>query len=398
MPRPVAYLLVAAYLAIAALPVAWRACGLREQPIEGALPPTPIPRLTATAVLDESYQRDLTRWFERERGLLGHAVHVDNGVLYRVFGETRVGSRVRLGRGRVLFIDEDIDYLDRREHGIPPAAELERLADAIAEAQRALAARGRALVPIIIPAKTSIYRDAVDPRWRRHFAGGFPSDVELYQPLVRLLAARGVTFVDMRAELAASPIPRAELWGAEARHWSYFAACLANQELLGAYGALVHRAPPAYPCTLAHVRADRRHDDYDLWRLLNLWKLPRVARTVPVAAHDEPVSAEDAARAPRPLYVGTSFNWALIRDGAASHRFGPIHMHYYDSQLIPWPEGASVKAGAGDPAWQALVADKDLIVLDLMEAALYSGHVYVDHFLAEAQRAAPALPPFAAPP
>ena len=391
MYRALTILLVAGYLAIATLPLAWRALGLREQPIAGSLPPTPRPALTAAGVLDESFQRDFTLWFERSRGLLGHAVHVDNGVLYRHFGETRVGSRVRLGRGRVLFIDEDIDYLDRLEHGIPSAAELDRLASAIADAQRALLARGRALVPIIIPAKTSFYRDAVDPRWLRDFAGPPPSDLRLYRYLVDALAARGVTFVDMRARLAASTLARADLWGPEARHWSYYAACLANQDLLARAAELRGREAAPYPCPLARVPARRDHDDYDLWRLLNLWKLPRVSLTVPVAAHVPP--APPPAAPPRLLYVGTSFNWALIKDAVASGRLGPIHMHYYDSQLIAWPETTSVKAAAGSAEWRALVADKDVIVLDLMEAALYSGHVYVDHFLDEALRAAPSLAP-----
>ena len=390
MAKVASILLVAAYLVIAAGPLVAGRLGLREQPISGSLPPTEIPALTVGAVLDESFQHAFTGWFEGHRGLLGHAVHVDNGGLYRVFGETRVGSRVRLGRGRVLFIDEDIDYLNRREHGIPSAAELDRLADAIAATQRALVAGGRAMVPIIIPAKTSVYRDAIDPRWRRDFGGPAPSDVALYRYLADALTARGVTFVDMRAELAASPVARADLWGPEARHWSYFAACLGNHELLARYGALLGRAAPAYPCVLAHERASKPHDDYDLWRLLNLWKVPRVALTVPVAAHAEP--AEPPPPRPRALYVGTSFNWSLIRDAAASKRIAPIHMHYYDSQLIAWPENTSVKAAAGAPAWREQLVDSDLIVLDLMEAALYSGHVYVDNFLTESLRAAPTLP------
>lgn len=389
MSRRASLVLIALYLVVASLPLWSRLVGMREQHLNGSFERVAVPSPRVATVLDERFQRQFTTWFERYRGLLGHTVHLDNTLLYRVFGETRVGARVRLGTGKALFIDEDIDYLNRREHGIPAPAELARLADEVAAVQAALRAGGRALVPIIIPAKTSLYRDAVDPRWRRDFTGTRPSD-KLYQDLITAFAARGVTFVDMRAALARSTAVRRDLWVAEARHWSQYAACLANAEIVAQAAALLAQPAVPYQCALVRDKVGRTHDDFDLWRLLNTWQVRREALTAPRGEHAAPATPVTPLRI---LYVGTSFNWSLIRDAVLSHVLAPVHMHYYDSQVIAWPANASTKIAAGDPAWVALVADKDVIVLDLLEPSLWSGHVYYDNFLRAAAAVAPTLPP-----
>ena len=384
MKRRSSIALIAAYLAVLILPVALTVAGV-TQFVSGALPPDRRPAVRLGAILDESFQHAFTGWFEGHRGLLGHAVHVDNGVLYRIFGETRVGSRVRLGRGRVLFIDEDIDYLNRREHNLPTADAVDALAVRIASVQARLRARGQALVPVIAPAKTSVYRDQVDPRWLR-FAGRTPSDVEVYDRLTAALTAHGVAFVDMRAGLTRGAHPRAEVWAPTARHWSDFAACLTLAEVVGVRARLLDRPPTPYPCVLGHRRADRRHDDFDLWRILNVWGARPPTFDVPFAIHAPPAAGDARAAA---LFVGTSFNLALVRDAAAGQRFGAIHLHWYDSRMIAWPEDVSVPTAAGAPAWRATVDDAELIVLDLMEAAVFSGHGYLHAFLTHAA----ALPP-----
>lgn len=387
MKRWVPLLLIVAYMVVLAVPVVAHVTKARRQPVSGALPPAQRPPLTIAAVLDESFQHGVTTWFENHRTMFGHAVHVDNGVLYRVFGETRVGSRVRLGRDRrVLFIDEDIDYLNAREANVPSAAQLDALAERIARVQQHLRARGQALVPMIIPAKTSVYRDAVDPRWRRGFGERTVTDLAIYERLVAQLDARGVTYVDMRAAFAHTPFARADVWGPEARHWSEFGACLAVEQVVARYATLLGRPPLPYRCNLDHAPTTRLHDDYDLKRLLNVWGFQVASRQVPVARHAPP--PPDLGPPPSALFVGTSFNWALIRDAVASQLLAPVHMHYYDSQIIAWPENVSVKAAAGDAAWRAIVEPKDLIVLDLLEPAMFSGHVYIDTFLTHAEQLA----------
>jgi SGNH hydrolase-like domain, acetyltransferase AlgX len=387
MKRAAALALIATYLIIASVPLWSRLVGLREQHVAGVFEKKPLVRPTVNAVLHERFQRDFTTWFERNRGLVGHAMHIDNSVLYHVFGETRIGARVRLGRDGVLFIDEDIDSFNRPPEQMPSAADIDAVAVTIAEVQRRLAAGGRAMVPIIIPNKAWLYVDKVDRRWQRSFPGPRPSD-QLHQQMVAALTLHGVRFVDMRADFAHATVPRRQLWVEEARHWSQFGACLANRQIVAVAATLVDLPPIPYACALVEDRVGRTHDDFDLWRLLNTWKVQRVARTAPRGDHTVPTAPVTPWRI---LYVGTSFNWALIRDAVSSHVLGPVHMHYYEQQVISWPDGAAIKMAAVDPAWATLVAGKDVIVLDMLDP--FVGHTYMDNVRRAALQVAPTLPP-----
>lgn len=373
--------LIATYMAVLVLPVVFSHAH-KTRFVNGALPREDWPRLRLAAVLDESFQRDATRSFESDGRLFGYQVYLDNTFLYRVFGETRVGARVRLGRDpRVLFIDEDIEYLNQRERNLPTAEDVDALAARIAHVQALFRARGQALVPVIGPAKTTVYRDAVDPRWVR-FATPTLSDVVVYQGLVAAFAVHGVVYVDMRAELTSGAYARADLWAPSGRHWSDYAACLTLAQVVGQQARLLERAPMPYPCVLGHRHANSGHDDFDLWRLLNVWGARPARFDIPFAVH-EPVGPAVEPR-PRALFIGTSFNYELVRDAAASHRFGAIHLHYYDTRMIAWPEETSVPMVAGSPGWRAQLADSDLVVLDMMEVAVFSGQAYLDTFLSNA--------------
>ena len=46
------------------------------------------------------------------------------------------------------------------------------------------------------------------------------------------------------------------------------------------------------------------------------------------------------------------------------------------------PPGAGIPDVRQAPGWPAVLARKDVLVLDLMEAAVFSGHPYLDSFLA----------------
>lgn len=377
MRRPALLVTVALYCAILVAPVAIHAAGVRHK-LRGALPPDKRPALTVDAVLDERFQRGFTRWFENHRTLFGLPVYADNTALYRVFGETRFGARVVLGReAPYLFVDEDLGHLNLREYNLPTPEAVDALAARLARLQATLRARGTSLVPVIAPAKTSVFPDQIDPRWRR-FDGEPPSDRAVYRPLVAALGRHGVRFVDMRAELTSGRHDRAAIWAPEARHWSYYAACLAWQGVLAHHAALQGGAPSAYPCVLGHEPATRMHAQFDLWRLLNVWTVPRSSDRAPVAVHAPPA---DGAPRVRALYVGTSFGFEMLEDAGRSGRFDDPQFLYYDSTLISRPVHVTAPMSALDPAWPALVARKDLIVLDLMEAAVFSGHPYLTRFL-----------------
>ncbi len=378
MRRTVQLTTLVLYLAILAAPVGLMAIGVHRT-LSGALPPDKRPALSLASVRDESYQRGLNRWFENHRTLFGLPAYADNTFLYWAFGETRYGARIVLGhRPPHLFIDEDIGHLNLREVNIPQPEQVDALVARIARAQQRLRGMGKSLVPVIAPAKTSVFPEQVDPAWRR-FEGESVSDRAVYRTMVAALDARGVQYVDMRAELTSGRHDRALMWGPEARHWSYYAACLVWQLVLERHQRLLGGAPVPYPCKLGYEAASRTHAQFDLWRLLNVWGVPRSSKRAPIALHDPPPPGTPPG--PRVLFVGTSFGFEIIIDADRSKFLREPQLLYYDSQLVSVPTSISEPMSVAAPGWPAVRERKDVIILDLMEAAVFSGHQYLEHFL-----------------
>ncbi len=386
-------LLVAAYVALAALPVIAMVTGLRGRELRGSLEPTPRPALRGKAVLTERYQKAFAAWFESHLGLKGTSIAIDNAILYHAFGETKQGATVRVGEDGVLFNDEDINYFNKHGPWLPDPAYIDLLADQIADVQRRLRARGRALVPVLVPAKTSIWRDKVPTPWKLALGDPPPSDGRIYRAFRAALERRGVAFVDTRERFEAmirAGTPRADLWGPDARHWSVYGGCLAMQEVSALYARLTGRPRPPHACAFERARRSRSHDDFDLWRLLNAMFVYPTVKAIPVVQHAPPAPAIPK---PRTLLVGTSFCWTLLRDASDSGLYRGLHLNYYNQTFVPWPEGEQFPVEPSSPVWRAVTMDNDLYVLDLFEGYLAAPGAYVElfleQFLAELDQAPP---------
>src|SRR5262249_5592297 len=144
---------------------------------------------------------------------------------------------------------------------------VDRLATMIAEIQTHLATEHRAVIPIIVPSKTSIYRDDVPAEWTRDLGEPRPTDDLVYHAMRDAPDAPQVVYVDARELLATSREPRALLWPITGRHWSQYAACLALGEVARRFTALTGRSLDI-ACTPRSVAATKDDDDLDLALLL----------------------------------------------------------------------------------------------------------------------------------
>src|SRR5262249_54805159 len=117
------------------------------------------------------------------------------------------GSPVRIGLDGVLFSDEDIGFYNREDRQFDQG-HVDELADRIAALQARLQAEHRALVPVIIPSKTTIYRDKIPDRLARSIGQPRVSDLRLYLAMKRALDARKISYVDARAMFELSTEPR----------------------------------------------------------------------------------------------------------------------------------------------------------------------------------------------
>jgi hypothetical protein len=371
--------LVCLYVALAALPFVAMKLHAGDHAIAGRLPPAPYPQRSFAALKNETFQRAYTDWFESKLGFKGYAIATDNSILFHLFHETKPGSAVKLGDDGVLFNDEDTAYYNKNGAWLPAPPRVDQLATKIAALQSQLRARGRALVPVLTPTKTTVYRDKIADQWRRPLGEPRPSELTIYEAFRRALIAKHVEFVDARAMLLSGQLARDDVWRPYARHWSDYGACVVMKAVAARYAALTDRAPLPYDCTLARQEQPLTHDDFDLWRLLNIWSPPEPDRVEPVAIHSDhsPVAAP-----PNLLVIGTSFCWNLMRDAGKARVFGTVHMDYYDKTLVPWPDGAWSQVQPGTPEWRRVFLGADLYVFDLFEGYLLSpDDTYVDTFL-----------------
>ena len=373
-------LMVVLYLVAAVLPFAAMKLGWHDHEIFGSLPRAPDPKPSLEAVRSEEFQKGYTAWFETGLGFKGFQIATDNSLLYHLFRDTKSGSQVMLGKDGFLFKDEDLAYYNKTGAQLPDQARVDALADKVATMQTRMQHQRRAFVPLIIPSKTTLYRDKVADLWTRDLGDPRPSDQQIYVAFKRALDARKVAYVDAREMFMSGQTPRDMLWGIDGRHWSVYGSCLALREVTRVYAELTNRASIGYDCPVKRAAQPRSHDDFDLWRLLNVWGLARQPKTIPVVSHGAP--APGAFR-PSLLLIGTSFQWELLRHAGSSQLFGKLYMNYYNKVFVVWPADAHLAVKPHTDEWRGITLDNDLYVLDLFEVYLLAPDTYVDEVLAE---------------
>lgn len=377
-------LLVFAYVAIAALPVIAMVVGLRGREIGGSLAAVKRPPVGFRKLVTERYQHQLTAWFEASVGLRGSSIGVDNAILYHAFRETKFGSSVRIGRDGVLFNDEDIGHYNKVTSQLAGPEHADALAARIAALQTRLAARGKALVPLIVPAKTSVWRDKIPPRWAADLGTPRPTDVHIYDVMVRALQAHRVAYVDARALLTAPGLRREDVWGVDARHWTEYGACLAMHEVVARYAELAAAPRPVHTCELGTIPPTSKHADLDLLRLLNAYAVAPAVTRLPTATH---ATRPPPGPRPRVLFVSTSFGWTPMGDAERSGAFGALHMNYYNQLFVDWPSNVQSKVEPGTPAWRAITLEKDLYVLEMFEGLMLEGQPYFAQWMTDLEAA-----------
>jgi hypothetical protein len=284
------------------------------------------PVLSFDSVRKETYQRDATSWFDQHWGLRGYAVRTDNSIVMSLFSEARSGQAV-VARNGVLISEEDLKYVNRPDS---PEAALEG-AKLIARVQAKMRTRGKVLVPVIIPAKTSFFRSAIPYGWRKRGAYELP-DTNVYGAFVRALGESGTVFVDGRGLLAAENRPATEVFAPTGRHWRSAAGCRVLQAALeAARPELPELGTDQIDC---HARIDPdagvEQEDFDLFRLLNVWAPKPAGMNVEVL---DGKKGGPALKIPT-IFVGSSFVWKFVRVSRELEVLQPSLFYYYDSSVV----------------------------------------------------------------
>ena len=325
----------------------------------------------------ERLQPQFQLWFEARIGLRAAMVRTDNTLQNFVFGDAKPGSYVVVGEQGMPFAGDDVRYLGTPRRDLPIiTARVEALTALLASVHRKLAARGKALVVVISPSKSTIYPEYVPRRWRVP-GPAERSDLAEYEALRAGLVRSGVPFGDGHAIFASAPVEERELlfaWGG--RHWTSVGAC---RVLRGALAS----GPVTPTCEWRMMPADRsRHGDFDLLCLENLWGTDVGLTTVPIAGEPAPVRDPSVVR-PRLLLAGTSFMW-MLADLLRPLVDKPVAL-FYNNTFFDLTAGRRLSTADPKAAdWAEYVLERDLYVIDLLET--FAHHDEMRTFLTELDR------------
>ena len=369
-----ARIIVCIYMLLLVLPGAAMILGAPDREVAGVFTKPKRPELRFWSIVSERYQHKLTAWFESAIAFKGVSMYVDNTILARVFGESKPDAHVAIGEDGVLFIKEDLDGYNRTPEQVPDRAFVENTVSRMAELQRRMREKRRVFLPVLIPSKTRVYHDKLPARWLRDLETRTAE--RLYPMMKEVLDAKGVDYIDMGPLLLGKD--RRLVWGPYARHWSRYAACEALRAALERYAAHTATPPIALQCTVTYEDRFPDHDDFDLWRLLNA-AMPVADRRVPVVKH------APATNQPKPnaIFMGTSFNWNIIREAAESGVFGRLYLNYYNKTFVAWPADIHTPVEPHTDAWRDIVVPNDLYVVDVFETYMPLNTEMFDQLLKE---------------
>ncbi len=339
------------------------------------------PELTWQTARAEGFQKDFTAWFEQHWGLRGYAVRTDNTIVKALFHEVRAGQATIL-EGGLLMSREDLNYVNRDDPPGPTVA----YAKKIARVQAGMRDRNVVVIPVLIPAKTSFFRESIPRSWQRRGAFGL-SDENLYRTFVRTLRELHVAFVDAR-ELLSDGSPD-HVFASPGRHWRLSAGCRTLQAAVDAARPdLPEIGTDQFDCT-THINhdADVEEEDYDLFRLLNVWE------DKPAGVNVEVLSATSAPASLRvsTVFVGTSFVWKFVRIAKQLEVLRPALFYSYNSSVV---DGDTLfifkKVEPFTDAWRKDTLGKRLIIVGILETYLPTDG---NQFFTELEEELDVLPP-----
>ncbi len=341
-------------------------------PLMGVAADAKLPAIDTKGFWEETTQKGLNDWYVQHWSTRPHAVRLDNSLSYWAFGESRPEKVVKIGKQRVLWLHEMLWFVNRDD-----APDVRRAAERFKRAQDLALAHEKALVLVLLPSKWRFYADALPPDWTAPLGSSSerPCDARVTTPFAEELTRIGAKFVDARKLLLDEfgIAKREVVYAATGRHLTGPAMC----RVIDAAFAVARPLLPDFDVPSLDCRYEMRTDapldgdDYDLYRLINVWS-PRPRDPIPVmlAVEDRPAYEN----LPDTLFVGSSFVWRLIKETDRNHALGETHTYYYNKTVFPWgAEQSTWPVAPGTDAWRELTLKKRLIIVDMPEEYL------VDH-------------------
>jgi hypothetical protein len=374
--RALDVLFVAVCLGVLAIPALNMVTPLFVQrPLAGVVAPLAMPKPSLGSFFSEKLQAGFTKYFEQNYGARPLATRIDNSLAYWVFGELPPDKAVRVGTSDVLYIDDQVSFYNRRDQPDAPA-----MAAKVKRAQDLLLARGKVFVVMLVPTKATIWPDDVPVGWRREGASVDNVRARISDPFIDALRRAGALFVDGRRSVA--QLPREAIYTKVGRHLAAPASCLVFSEALDIVRPrMVGAEVPPISCSyrMAHgLSLDR--EDYDLFKLLNIWT-PPPAMAVPLM--DPGPEAVAHGRRAKAMVIGSSFGWGVVNEAERTHAFAHLYYHYYTSTLVDRDGLPDRTVKCPSKEWLDVVDATDVFFYSIPEEYLIGdGEVFVDGIIA----------------
>ncbi len=341
--------------------------------IEKKLPEVKFPPSVKT-LLNESFQKSLTRWIEGSIGFRGAMIRTDNQLNLAIFNEisSTYGSPLIVGSGvggsqASLFEKLYVDEINNR-HQLS-SKQISVLVKKIAKLRQEFLKRGVPLFLLLSPSKAIHYEELIPPKF---IDSTKTVSTNNYTELVAELKKASIPYFDGSEFITKlrsnSPYP---VFPPGGTHWSEYASCLVVGELSKIFTPLINKGTlPEAPCSPYVEKPIPSPFDRDLSDLINVWNhsrffAPLLYPTLPSA----PMASEHFR--PRAAFIGGSFLWTIFMYFEGYNIYQSRDMFYYYSTLFHFPGNTSNKISAKDFDWAKSLTSYDIVVLEINEANIH---------------------------
>jgi len=343
--------------------------------LSGVVKDRPEPAVSFTNWLNHTLQGHFDDQFSKAYGGRALFVRLGNQIYYSLFDKSYMQDQsIIIGKHHQLYERWYIeDYCKIRR---PMRRELVAArARQIRELQSELQSRGVPLIILITPNKASIYPEDIpegfceSPKFSSRDYDNFMSEFAAQH--VRIVDGRKVTL----AAKAAAAVP---LFCQGGTHWNGLGAYYTARQLTQRVGEVTRTSVGVLSLQQLTVDRNPREIDRDLAALLNL-ALPPYDYLAPHVRAKKRSGSEQLGKA---VFVGGSFNWALLDLLTKANVFREIDFYYYYKlALETFPVRTTKPVDRASIDWRKDVLSAEVLILEINESNFHSE--YIPAFLSD---------------
>lgn len=367
-------------LLIPAMQIAWRP--LPAWPLDGLGAPDAPPAFSWQGVTKETFQKGFEQWFMKGNALWSWLVRINNQANFSLFNQVNGTYNAPIIVGREGHFLQPTYFNSFNRLKTPKRRQLEKRVRQLKKLQDLLAERGIPLIVLVSTHALELYPELVPADFTDPTRLSRRNSYEKMRPL---LDEAGVNVFDAHQYLSglkqSSPVRFFEPTGS---HWNDVAACLVTQQLLQKLGSLIHKQLLTFACAPYEFRYPPASAERDLVAIANLLFPNATYRPAPYAPVD--TTPQPGAYRPKLLFVGTSFNFAIMDQLEKRQAAEDVNLYFYYRQLRNH-SGKFLGFDRFGINWEKSVFSNDAIVLESHTAGLGAvGYAFVSDALAQLQK------------